>query len=163
MGMDLIGNRPDVTFRRNWWYWRPLATYCFNVAPSLMESSNHESHWGTNDGSMTSIEAEHLADILQAELDSGRTLLYLQQRTRELEALPDEQCTICKGAGFRTERRNPSTGLVMVGTTGAKPWSCNSCDGLGTVRPSATHYRFDLSDIPEFITFLRASNGFILS
>lgn len=68
MGMDIYGLQPkDETgkyFRNNYWWWRPLARYCQQVAPEIMAKIKYlESNYG--DGLKTQTECNELAAILE--------------------------------------------------------------------------------------------------
>jgi hypothetical protein len=39
-------------------------------------------------------------------------------------------------------------------------YECNACGGLGTRRPWADHYRFDVDIVRKFADFLRRCDGF---
>lgn len=75
MSVDLIAPN-GAEFRNNWWEWRPLAIYCFRVAPEVCERSRHFRRWMTNDGGMTQDEADDLSLVLSEEIASGRIEQY---------------------------------------------------------------------------------------
>src|SRR5262252_5176839 len=72
MGFDVHGRAPSsevgTYFRNNVWYWRPLANYISEVAPSLYT----DKVWQYNDGKgLNAADAAKLALILETELKSG--------------------------------------------------------------------------------------------
>lgn len=156
MGMDVYGKNPRTEtgryFRNSVWWWRPLAQYACEVAPNVTTGCTY---WHTNDGDgLNKRDSNLLADLLQAELDSGRCEAYAQTREAELAALPDETCYLCEGTG--TRQRPPHTGA-------GKPASgivCNRCAGKGVVRPDATVYPFEVDNVRAFVAFLRDCGGF---
>jgi hypothetical protein len=150
MGVDVIGQNGTI-FSRSWWSWRPIAIYCFEVAPQVCENSDHQGYWGFNNGSMTSTEAKELASVLQTELNMDRTKQYAKDREARISALPDEPCDLCRASGTRNDWN-----------TGHKNMKCNKCDGAGKVRPFETMYTFNVSTIQEFADFLRTCGGFEL-
>lgn len=152
MGMDVYGKAhtaPDGEyFRNNIWWWRPLADYCMDVAPNI---TNGCKYWHSNDGDGLDADAAiALADALDAEIDSGRTLAFASKRLAENKALPDESCTICDGTGMRLHPPN----------AGAGDQPCNGCKATGRVRPSETMYSFSVKNVAEFSAFLRSCGGF---
>ena len=78
MGMDVFGKNPKSKegeyFRNNVWWWRPLAIYCYEVAPDIAARCKY---WGSNDGDgLGKEDSIRLAELLQAEIDSGRCRQY---------------------------------------------------------------------------------------
>src|SRR5215467_12907021 len=97
MGFDVHGLEPKSVvgkyFRNNVWWWRPLAIYVSEVAPSF-----YEERWQSNDGAGLGAEgASTLATILQDELKSGRTAQYAKERFLRIDAMPDVLCDLCSG------------------------------------------------------------------
>lgn len=163
MGFDVYGKSPtDVVgeyFRNSVWGWHPLAQYCEHVAPEITQ---HCHYWHSNDGDGLDAEnSKALAQVLQDEINSGRTQDYVDARKAKLDAMPDLPCTWCGGTGVRTdacgvenkmpERDNPHTGK--------KGW-CNGCDGKGGVRPFEANYDLDVENVREFAEFLSHCGGF---
>lgn len=159
MGMDVIGKcavpkpvgedgKPvGEYFRNNVWWWRPLATYCVEVAPKITDGC---AYWQSNDGDgLNAEDSVRLADALQAEVDSGRTAAYACDYKARLEALPLEQCSICDGTGWRTD-----------GVLGPGKKKCNGCKGTGETKNSETWYPFTVENVIEWIAFLRFCGGF---
>jgi hypothetical protein len=73
--MDVYGSEPadecGEYFRNNVWWWHPLAAYVTETAPDI---SCRCEDWHSNDGDgLDRDDALALADLLQAEIDSGRT------------------------------------------------------------------------------------------
>lgn len=148
MGMDVYGkearSETGKYFRNNAWWWRPLARYCCEVAPEITSRCKY---WQSNDGDgLGKADSLALADILQAKIDSGHTLIHEKKHNGALEMMPDEPCIHCHGTGRRTD---------MVCANG-----CNACQGKGSVRPSATYYPFSVENVEGFIAFLRDCGGF---
>ena len=152
MGMDVYGkqatDKRGEYFRNNVWYWRPLADYVCAIAPELTAKCKH---WQTNDGDgLNGADSKRLASILRDELDNGRTADYAMRHHAELEALPDERCTICGGTGYRAEPPTAGPGTMP----------CNGCEATGKRRPTDTWYHFDLDNVREFAEFLEHCGGF---
>lgn len=144
MGMDVYGQNPTSStgeyFRNNVWHWRPLAVYIGVVAPGIAQ---HCKSWHYNDGGgLDATQSRALAEVLQGEIDSQRTLKYEKTYRHELETLPDVPCHCCKGTG------------VFHGKT------CHVCEGNCTTRPWETYYPFSVSNVQEFVHFLRDCGGF---
>lgn len=168
MGMDVFGTAPTSEageyFRRSVWGWRPLADFI------LAEASDEAAgclYWHSNDGDgLGAAEAVKLADRLQQAVADGTAAAWVLSRDATLGALPDETCRYCAGTGSRTDAVGVQMRMaerVCEGDDhprrGRAGW-CNGCDGRGVVRPFATHYPLEVSDVAEFATFLRASGGF---
>lgn len=155
MGMDVYGvkprNKSGEYFRANVWSWHPIADYLTSIAPDLMGTIQY---LHTNDGDGLPGEAAiHLADILDAEIESGRTAEYIEAQRLIHEATPSEPCDFCDGTGTRRDAVGVANGFDTRG------W-CNGCDGTGQVRPFATSYSFTLEHITVFAVFVRNSGGF---
>jgi len=151
MGMDVIGNNGMTSFGLSWWQWRPLANYCFEVAPDICNNSDHQGQWSFNDGSMTDSECKALATILQNEINSDRTKEYEKARYLRIDAMTDEQCDLCKGTGTRNDKYTEFKDMV-----------CNKCSGEGTVRPIESMYPFHTHTVQAFTDFLKTCGGFVL-
>lgn len=147
MGMDVYGKNATSEkgqyFRNNVWWWRPLWNYCLSV--SYVAQQVEGGHYNNGDG-LDADDAKMLAETLFAEINAGRTLQYEQEYTAFLKALPDEECDLCKGSGFRTD-------AIVTG-------ECNGCQGKGQRRPWDTHYPFSVENVREFAEFLQDSGGF---
>lgn len=168
MGMDVYGRKPKSEtgsyFRRAVWGWHPLAEYVREVAEDLAAGCKH---WHSNDGDgLGARDSAALADVLDGEVASGRTALYVALRDSQLEAMPDEPCRWCNATGIRTDR----VGVKMkqpericdesAGKRAGQVGWCNGCSGRGSIRPHETHYRLNVEDVTEFAAFLRDSGGF---
>jgi hypothetical protein len=78
MGMDVIGKNPRSEvgsyFGNNIWRWSSLAEYVCWVAPDIASKCTR---WHSNDGDgLSEADSRMLANILQIEIDSGRTGAY---------------------------------------------------------------------------------------
>jgi len=78
MGMDVFGKNPTSlvggNFENNIWWWLPLAEYVCKVSPDITSKC---SRWLSNDGGgLSEDDSRMLANILQNEIDSGRTGVY---------------------------------------------------------------------------------------
>lgn len=154
MGMDVYGRSPDSEqgkyFRNNAWWWRPLWDYCAKVAPQVITPELHKAgHY--NDGAGPERQgALALADVLEAELKSGKTRVYAADYEARQNGTPDEECSICGGTGLRQRAPNIGPGIMP----------CNGCDAKGHRRPPETFYYFEESNVREFVHFLRHCGGF---
>lgn len=157
MGMDVYGKAATTKdgeyFRNNVWWWRPLADYCLSVAPETTKPCHH---WHSNDGDgLNAAHSEALAQVLQAEIDSGRCASYAAIREAELNAMQNETCHLCEGTG--TRKAAPEVGAGDPKDGGI---SCNGCEASGSVRPYETMYGFSVENVQKFVVFLRACGGF---
>jgi hypothetical protein len=168
MGMDVYGKNPTSEtgkyFRNNVWWWRPLAGYVCEIAPQITAKCEH---WQSNDGDGLDADSSvKLAAILREHIASGKTRAYADIHAAELTALPDKECWLCEGTGIRKDQIGVADGqaeriIDKEGhpRNGEKGW-CNGCDGVGHVRPDATHYPFSVENVEESCSFLEACGGF---
>jgi hypothetical protein len=157
MGMDVVGREPTTEegeyFCNNVWFWRPLATYVCSIAPDLTAKCKH---WQSNDGDgLNAADSRKLADLLQTEIDSGRTASYQRCYESELARMPKELCDLCEGTG--TRKLPPARGAGAPPRDGLR---CNACDGEGYREPWAKGYPFEVRNVQKFVTFLRSCGGF---
>jgi hypothetical protein len=157
MGMDLNGRNPTGKrgeyFSSNVWWWHPLAEYCITVAPEICAQCEG---WHSNDGDgLDAAGADALAEVLQKEVDSGRTETFARELASAQEQMPDERCDICAGTGIRTPVPLRGAGDLKEGGI-----MCNKCQGAGYVRPWASYEQFSTQAVVAFIAFLRESGGF---
>lgn len=157
MGMDVIGKNPtsDVGsyFLNTTWWWTPLAEYCSEVAPEIAGKCTY---WHSNDGDgLSEGHSRMLANILQNEIDSGRTEAYARRRQLELATMPNEPCDSCHDIGTPKPTPDCATGdLSKSGMT------CNQCDEKGHHRPWPAEHVFCVQNVQRFANFLRACGGF---
>ena len=154
MGMEIYGKAPMSEEGREFptgsHTWHGLAKYFCEVAPDIACECKH---WDTNDGDgLDAAVCAALADRLQAEIDTGGTLLYLERHMARIDAMSTVPCKVCAGAGAL--RRLPGCGAD------GEIIACKDCFGDGYVRPFETDYPFDLDQIQRFVKFLRCSGGF---
>jgi hypothetical protein len=157
MGMDVIGKNPQNKtgkyFRNNAWWWRPLAAYACEVAPEITAKCKY---WYYNDrDGLSGEDSILLANLLQKEIDNGRTERYARLRLSQIEQMPNEPCCLCEGTG--TRKPGPKGGPGDPTKDGIV---CNSCIGNGYVRPSADHYGFSVENVQKFAYFLLGCGGF---
>lgn len=149
MGMDVYGKNGSY-FRNNVWWWQPLWNYCCevgsNVIPDKVRASGH-----SNDGAgLNWADSIKLSEILLHQIESGKTKKYEDEYTAKIEALPDEDCTICGGTGLRAEVPNIGPGKL----------SCNGCNRTGKCRPWSASYPFSVENVKAFAEFLLTCGGF---
>ncbi len=157
MGMDVIGNEPKNKcgeyFCNDVWSWRPLATYVCEVAPEISAGCKY---WQSNDGDgLNREDSIKLADLLQKEIDNGRTEKYARLRQSKIEQMPNEPCWLCDGAG--TRKPYPEWGAGDPSKDGIV---CNLCEGNGYAQASDSAYRFCTQNVQGFANFLRNCGGF---
>jgi hypothetical protein len=173
MGMDVCGRKPKSKkggyFRNTLWWWRPLAKYCTEIAPEITARCTG---WQYNDGDgLNDCDSVALAEVLQEEINSGRCEAYAKIRTAEIEALPNEICECCDGAGVLSEqwikgaKKFADDNHDLSEILGPPPDfkvgdQCHRCEGTGTRRPWACEYSFAVENVQEFVTFLRSCGGF---
>jgi len=152
MGMDVYGKKAKSGvgeyFRNNVWWWHSLWEYCEKIAPDIIPKDNcgHSNDgWGLScNGSLL------LSERLTSLLESGKVKKYEEKYTKELSELPDEQCTICGGTGYRLPPPNVGPGNIK----------CNGCEGKGKVKNYRASYPFSEKNVEVFRDFLRDCGGF---
>ncbi|WP_345188982.1 hypothetical protein [Microbacterium panaciterrae] len=160
--MDVIGKDPISEvgryFRNNVWWWRPLATYIVQEHTLLAVGC---SHWQSNSGDgLNAEQSQALADALDADLASGKVAQWAAEYAAEVAALPRETCWLCEGTGVRTDDIGVQHGFNKPRDPETGRGGCNGCSGIGTTEPPAASYPFDVDNVREFATFVRASGGF---
>jgi hypothetical protein len=140
MGFDVYGRNPSTAegeyFRRNIWYWGPLADLCISVAPK--ECSPCE-EWHSNNGDgLNARQAILLADALDRALADGTVRRYILA----LRSRPDKD----RREGRADDRKDGFRAWIA----GVKE-AANFCDDVSE------------EDVREFVVFLRGSGGFIIS
>ncbi len=85
MGMDVFGNKPTAPqgeyFRRNIWYWHPLAELCLELAPD--ECSPCE-YWHSNDGDgLDAAQSVLLAQRLQQLVSDGSVAKHIARQLHD--------------------------------------------------------------------------------
>ena len=84
MGMDISGKNPVSKtgdyFRNNCWWWRPLWSYCYHVAPNIIDEDTYVSG-GYNDGAgLNDAASRALAVILKNKISNGHTKVWKEER-----------------------------------------------------------------------------------
>jgi hypothetical protein len=116
-----------------WGTWSPIAEYCLTIAPEI---ANRCKSWGTNDQDGLDAESSRaLANVLQAEIDSGRLERFARIRKADLAALPDQECSLCEGTGVRLPIPHAGAGDLAEGGL-----RCNGCDGTGSQRAWGSYF-----------------------
>ena len=166
MGMDVYGVTNDAYFRNNVWWWRPLWEYCVELYGDRMPDGGDWGHYNDGQG-LDGNQANELADVLQAEIDSGRTAEYETNYRQRLADLPMTPCSFCNSTGIRTDAIGVEHGMpdkelseataIMVGRTHG---TCNACGGMGKTASFQANYPFSVENVQEFVDFLRRSGGF---
>jgi len=156
MGMDVMGKAPENQtgeyFRANVWYWHPLWGYVADEHPYYAAKVKY-AHSNDGDG-LNAEDSAALADLLDKDIESGKLTAYIFEYEQEMAALPDEECTICEGRGWRDDDMAVKFGF------GGPDKPCNGCDGKGQRRPFGTSYYMDAEVMKEFAGFLRFCGGF---
>jgi hypothetical protein len=171
MGMDVFGmlpvNETGEYFRRNVWWWHPLAECVCDLCPQ--ETATCEL-WHSNDGDgLDAQAAECLGQRLEALLSDGTVAAYVAERDEWIATAPLFTCTFCDGSGVqeRPERECPCHGneghCLMcggIGTLGYEKRQCVNCKGQGKRKPLDADYFLTVDDVREFVVFVLASGGF---
>ncbi len=162
MGMDVYGKKPKNEagkyFRNNVWWWHPLADYIIEQHPDLAAGCEY---WHSNDGGgLNARKAVKLADAWTPIWSPGRwrSMPWSMPRRWPLCLARSAPCAPVRAfAPMRSACSTATTSRgirrrVAAGATGAR--------GIGTRDPWAASYPFDVDNVREFATFVRASGGF---
>ena len=153
MGMDVYGTNPTKEvgqyYRQSVWGWHPLWNYVENEFPALAVKVEH-GHTNDGDG-LDSEDSKALAAAMQEALANGTAEQYVKELEAEIAALPDVDCSVCKGTGQRPDG--------LAGIEWKKP-GCNGCSGTGKTINFGRNYGIEVQDIKEFAEFLEHCGGF---
>ena len=147
MGFDLFGtnavSEKGEYFRNNVWWWRPLADY-------VVDRCNLDGEgWFDNRGhEVSATTAQQIAKTLDELAARGAVRDYQKEYMAQLDALPDQQCSLCNGSGVRSDE-------FVKG-------ACNACKGAGHVPAWPRHYPFSEENVRAFADFCRDSGGFAI-
>jgi hypothetical protein len=171
MGMDVMGKNPTNEsgeyFRNNIWWWHPLWEYCIEIGRDIINDEvASDGHMNSGTG-LSEAGAATLAERLNQELWTGRTLEYHNNYYEELSKLPRQDCKYCDATGIRTDEVGQNYGFptqelseeqrVLLGRTHGY---CNACHGEGQQDHPATMYSFSVENVAEFAQFLENCGGF---
>ena len=171
MGMDVFGTNPATEegkyFRNNVWWWRPLWIYSCDIGSEIIDSQTAEEGHMNMAAGLNAEQASKLAELLQEEIDSGRTAQYESHINEVRASLPREDCKWCNATGIREDEVGLKDGHpfkelkpeIQILTGRTYGW-CNACDGIGTVENWAANYPFSLENVINFVKFCRESGGF---
>jgi DnaJ-class molecular chaperone len=136
---------PGRYFRNNVWWWRPLWAYVCSICEDVM--TEEEQLAGTDNSGNTIPESttERMVEKLVIEIALDNHIKHAEQYKKEVEALPDEECWLCKGTGKRDDEHVKG--------------ECNACGGKGTKTAWEASYPFDPENVEQFINFLSESGG----
>lgn len=170
MGMDVYGKEPTTEageyFRNSVWWWRPLAKYILETAPTDITDTCE--HWGSNDGDGLDADgSKQLAEFLREEIENGNCKEYADAHKAARLSLPRVPCEYCNSTGTRTdsvgiENKMPERKIEEDANhprSGQAGW-CNGCDGWGTQEDFNSNYPFSVENVAEFATFLESCGGF---
>lgn len=164
MGMDVYGSNPvserGKYFRCTVWWWRPLWNYVCSIFPKAVDVTGQ---YNNGDG-LDEIDAGRLAQILERELETGKTDEYIKRYKKFQDNLPDEDCTICAGTGkYQPQPEMEIANKIIEAITNEKAEeseTCNACKGTGRREAWAKHYPMDLKVVRDFKEFVQDSGGF---
>jgi len=169
MGMDVMGknstSKRGSYFRNNVWWWHPLAGF---ITTHHSEIADKCEDWHSNSGyGLNGSNSRKLAQLLQADIDSGFASQYETQYRNEMASLPRTDCIICDATGIRSDELGVKNGFttkelsaenqILTGRT--LGW-CNGCDGAGTTESFEANYPFSVENVQEFVDFLKECGGF---
>jgi hypothetical protein len=142
--------------------WPSLVRCIQDLAPA--EAGDEELWLGDDDDVRDAQQCLKLADRLVGVLEAGSVATYVAERNAYFAELPRPQCDICAGTGVRARCAiDEVTNVVKT-----KPQEdlhatedvCFRCNGAGTMEHWQSHRDLYVSDVREFIDFLRHAGGF---
>jgi len=171
MGFDLCGRNPlndtGNYFRNNVWWWRPLADY---IQDKHQDIALECIHWHTNDNDgLSAKNSVRLAKRLEEDLANGKIKEFEQNHKKNIESIPLEECSQCKGTGIRTDSVGVKLNMPeqeldqsIALKVGRENGYCNGCQGLGKKDDIITWYKFSEENVRDFMNFCMASGGFTI-
>jgi hypothetical protein len=145
MGMAIFGKRPDARSAESALYptahWTALIACVRELAP--MEASVCNDWMGN--GFVDAESSMALAARLDLAVSEGAVESYIKERNSFLVEHPSMPCVHCRGTG-------------SFGS-----WYCNRCHGNGALSTHDWYRDLYVSDVLEFIEFVRHSGGFEIS
>jgi hypothetical protein len=169
MGADAISTKhEDVYFSRNWYSWRPLWDFCYEVAPDIIRPEVFESGHQNGGLGLNAEQSRELASRLRAALQNGNADTAVANHKVEMDALPDEVCRSCNGTGehgdmlqqIREKMKDLPEEHLEAFERAVTNGHATVCNGSGKVRPGEAWYELRYADIAAFAEFLDDSDGF---
>jgi hypothetical protein len=138
---------PGEYFRNNVWWWRPLWNYVCKTCKDVMTEDQIISGLNNSGFIVDKETVNNMVDILTEAIASDKHKEYEEVYYRELNKLPDEPCTSCKGKCF-----------IYVEAKD-KIEECLSCKGTGLRKNWDSNYPFSHENVEKFVKFLSMSGG----
>ncbi len=141
---------PGIYFRNNVWWWRPLWNYVCEACDDILTEKDM-TKGSYNDGhKISKAKALKIANRLQEQLDNGDVEAWDSKYQLMLQKLPDEDCGVCDGTGYRLKPPKAGAGSIP----------CNGCNETGKRKHFAQSYPFNVKNVEEFAIFAKHSGGF---
>jgi len=159
MGFDLIGEKEEVYFRNNVWWWRRLAD--FVIYKTGVVNKEHHELWHYNDGHLvTKEEAEQIAnqleflmkrgDVLEFENEVKKNMIEASKHNKRIEKVREQlRKRVVKEVGDSS----------IVPRDYPEPYKAR-WDKLYELQDHRDSYPFSQKNVEEFIEFCRESDGF---
>jgi hypothetical protein len=164
MGADVVGrNHKGLYFSRNWWDWRPLWDYCYEIAPDIISEEIWDGGHKNAGAGLRAADARALGARLRGEILSERAAAAVAEHAQRMAAMPDETCTFCSGTGKHARETKVSELPPEVRESYERALAkgyATICNGSGRVRPGDAWYELTESNIADFAAFLEQSGGF---
>ncbi|CAN7470100.1 hypothetical protein [Mesorhizobium sp. LjNodule214] len=171
MSYDINGRRPDARAGERFEHrgnWETIVNCVRRLVPA--ETHAYE-NWHFNNGDGLDAELSiALADRLERCLAEGVVESYVAERDAYLAQHPRRECHVCDGTGIRCDEAGRKAGYpdrIVADEPKGNPragkvgW-CDRCDGWGTLKEYGSYRDLYVSDVREFIEFLRHSGGFAI-
>ena len=125
----------ELYMRCLWWYinWKDIERCSYNGGHKISKA-----------------KALKISRRLEQQLDNGDVEAWDSKYQLMLQKLPDEDCNVCDGTGYRLE----------VPKAGAGSIPCNGCNKTGKRQHFAKSYPFDVQNVKDFANFAKHSGGF---
>lgn len=142
-----VGEAFKIRQRSSW----PSLVHC--IQDLATDEAGDEELWlGDDDDVRDAEQCLKLADRLDGCVEDGSVATYVAERNAYLTELPRPKCEMCAGTGVVT--------VELEEDPRAAEDVCFRCNGAGTVEHLMTYRDLYVSDVCEFIEFLRHAGGF---
>jgi hypothetical protein len=168
MGADVVSTKhEDMIFTRNWYAWRPLWDFCYEIAPDLISEAIFEAGHANGGLGLNEENARELGRRLRETIIDGRAAEAVREHKELMYSYPDEICRSCDGTGkhehdfapWDFNEKLPATVILGVKNALAKGHA-TVCNGGGKVRPGEAWYALREKDIALFADYLADCGGF---
>ena len=166
-------NTQGAYFRQTVWGWKPIWRYVMESCSDIISVEDAERGWFNNGHQIDKEKAIRIAKRIRHLKKNGQLSDYAYTYKEQMDSLPDEECSLCKGTGTRKEWQGWKSedewlkyhDKLESGGPGGYKWAkkckgCNGCIGKGKQKHYEKSYSFEEEEVLEFAEFCENSGGF---